>query len=249
MKSGKKVKYYLLFYVILTLISYPYYAFSTTYMEKGELTELSFPTGSKFVLTNKRVLSAHVIEEAQKIIIKSKSSGRCTLIILPPEKPTRNIEFFVSNPENSISMASIMAKLRSINLKFKRIGKSTLEVKNQIKNRENYFELVKIYKQKNHSIEIKAELSKKLKKEILVDLYLEFLRNDIDSVNCDNEGLIFHCTVDKSEDGIIKISALTKQRFLLKIEKIDMTANRSYSIHIKIVQFEKKSKSSGRWRN
>lgn len=238
MKSGKKVKYYLLLHVILTLLSFPTCGFSTTYMEKGELKELPFPKGSRYVLTDKRVLSAKVLQDKQKIIIKSKSSGRSTLKIFSPNFPAKKFDFIVSNPENTLSMTNVMAKLRAINVQFKSIGKNTILIPNPILTKGDYIELVRIYKKKNHSIEIKASLNKALKKEILEDLYLEFLLNDIDSISCQVNALLFICTVDIHENGIDNISPLISQKYLLEIKKLSPRVSSKYSIHLRIVQFE-----------
>jgi hypothetical protein len=239
MKSGKKVKYYLILTVILTLFNNLTYAFSTTYLEKDEIQSYSFPKGSKFVLSNKRVISAVVLPLKEKIMVRSKASGRSNLQIILPSGKTKSFTFIVSNPKSLVSMNTMMARLRSLKIPFQKVGRKHIKILRPIKNETTYVSLSALLKQKQKDIELDGSLDTSLKKKLLEDIYIEFVSKNIESISCEIIKLKFICTVANFEEGIENISANVLQKLYLTIKKQhDSSVKNKFRLKIKILQFE-----------
>ena len=239
MKSGKKVKYYLILTVILTTFTNICFAFSTTYLEKDEIQSYSFPKGSKFVLSNKRVISAAVLPLKEKLFVRSKASGKSNLQIILPDGKTKSFTFIVSNPKPLVSMNTIMARLRSLKIPFQKVGRKHIKIIGTIKSEATYISLSALLKQKAKDIDLEGSLNPSLRKKLLEDIYIEFVAKNIDSINCEVLKLKFICTVSNFEEGIENISASVLEKLFIDLkQQHESSANNKFRLKIKIVQFE-----------
>lgn len=239
MKSGIKVNHYLQFIGILLILPLQSFAVPTTYLRIGETMVLKFPSNSKFVLSNKRLISASPRPSEHQIIVKAKAAGHASISIFPPGKAVQKWPFFIAENTSLKTMANIMSELQALNFSFELSGRKKIQLTKPIEKLSRYQELTSILNKVPPQISISGKISTALQFHILQKIYLHFLEEEINSFACDFQELWVLCHANKNEKGIDQVIDYLSHFYPIKMTKIrKLSTQRNLQLKVKIIQIE-----------
>lgn len=239
-----------MFYVNLILTKFLFFQAFTLYADtqvlnnrstpivisKGEVHELPFLSTQRFSVSQKKCLSAKVIKNQKKIILKGLCLGFAEVVIWKKSESTIYPVYILSKQEQ-LKLTKTLQTLNSYGLAANFNG-DFIEIKNEIKNIEQY-QLIQKLNGKNKLL-IQSRINKKLRNKIIGEIYEIFHEEDLSDYYCKIKNIKFHCSYSESQE-LNKTSKKYLQDYygVSLFKRKDSESSKNFRIKLIIYQLER----------
>jgi Flp pilus assembly secretin CpaC len=204
-------------------------------LARGEQKELQIPGGiKKFSIGNSEVLAKKII--GSNLLIKGKSVGFSDLKIWGKSKNQIHYRIYVLSKNDQLTNLQLAHTLKELNLKLSVSG-SLIKLSGELQQKSDYFLLQKITKLNKEQILDNVKLSKKLRSEIIGEIYESFYQENLNRFKCHDEYLKIICQISKNQPLSEAVKKVMQEKYSLEILSTRMDGN-NYKIKLKLIQLE-----------
>ena len=195
---------------------------------------------SKFIRVNKDVIKADNLKSQGKIRIKGLMQGFSELILWNQQGEKRTINVYVFSKQKYLGTLANIESFKNMGLKAT-ISGPYIQVKGTLSYLDHYKLLQKIKRASKDSLHLNVLLDRKLKNQIIGEVYYLFFKQYIDQIRCEkNNSIDILCyypeTVSPSKDTIKHLTDNYSIKFVTINNK--KTA-KNYKLKMKIIALEK----------
>jgi hypothetical protein len=204
-------------------------------LARGEQKELQIPGGiHKFSIGNSEVVAKKVI--GANLLIKGKSVGFSDLKIWGKSKNQVHYRIYVLSKNDQLTNLQLAHSLKELNLKLSVSG-HLIKIAGELHHKNDYFLLQKINRLNKEQIIDNVKLSKKLRSEIIGEIYEVFYQENLNRFKCHDEYLKIICEISKNQPLPETVQKLLKEKYSLELISSRMEGH-NYKIKLKLIQLE-----------
>jgi hypothetical protein len=204
-------------------------------LARGEQKELHIPGGiHKFSIGNSEVLAKKLI--GSNLLIKGKSVGFSDLKIWSKAKKQIHYRIYILSKNDQLTNLQLAHSLKELNLKLSVSG-NLIKISGEIDNKEDYGLVKKLIKLNKDQIIDNVKLSKKLRSEIIGEIYEYLFRENLSRFKCHDEYLKLICQISKYQSLNGGVQKVLQEKYHLEILSTRMDEN-NYKLKLKLIQLE-----------
>jgi hypothetical protein len=212
---------------------------STVVLGKGEIKEIAYSSMRQYTIGNKEVLKVRSQRGRSVLLLKGIGIGQSDLIIWKKNGERIKKEVFVLSKRQYL-------KLKKIAHAFKELGLSAtingqyVYLSGVINHAKLYKSALRIIKEERESLHIRElELSKKVRKKVLADIFFDSLSNYWDDLTCDFKGVRLFCQYLPSLPYPKELKAQWEKEHLITWHVgAPSSRQKVYLLKLKIIQLE-----------
>lgn len=204
-------------------------------LARGEQKELKIQGGiQKFSIGNSEVLAKKVM--GSTLLIKGKSVGFSDVRIWTKSKQHIQYRIYVLSKNEQLTNLQLAHTLKELNLKLS-VNGSLIKISGELDKVEDYLLIQKILKQNKEQILDNVKVSKKLRSEIIGEIYEYFYKENLNQFRCHNEFLKIICHISKNQTLSEEIVKRLQEKYHLELVLSRMEIS-NYKIKLKLIQLE-----------
>ncbi|MGB0452852.1 MAG: hypothetical protein ACPGJV_03985 [Bacteriovoracaceae bacterium] len=242
MKFLNSVKLLLVLFLSFLINNECFSEISDIYLSRGEIKPIDFPRNSKFSISDPSKISVTSRPSASEIIIKSKALGQSTLNIWNRGELIKTYRIAILNFKPSKELKRVIHYLKNHSLNFKQIGFNSLKILKPLEDKAHYLylnKLLRTHKAKKASLSIQGELSSKIWRPIITEVYSQFYAQFEDSINCYTRNIQIFCEVDAEKKKLKTLLTKLESRYQVSVmAEAPGPSPKNYRVSLKIIQFE-----------
>jgi len=191
-----------------------YSAESSYYLSKGEQKVIK--TGCairKISPSNKQIVRYKYLSQKNQMLIKGLKTGTSDIIAWCNNGKRLHLHINVLTKSKQMIREQIAKEIEGPELKVKVIGK-VIYIEGVISKNKNYKILKNIKMNYKNDILIRAQLSQKLKNNIIQNIYEKSYQNNVSFIECKIVDITFHCEYESLRKKVKILESLKKKYFL-----------------------------------
>ena len=208
-------------------------------ISKGEHHEIILKNMRKFTIGNHEIISHKLIENRKKLIIKGKKLGFTELILWESKSQKRILRIYVLSKREHLKIVHVAKSLHSLDVNAD-ISGPLISIVGKIENIQQYNLIYKFFKLYPSIINLQASLSKKLRNNIIAQVYKFSYEEYNDTISCSESNFLILCSFDKSIPIGLELSKFLHNNYLIQFIPINQNKkSKNFLIKLKIIQIEK----------
>ena len=197
---------------------------TTIILSRGQHYEINFRGYSNYSITNKDTLSHKLKVKKRKILIKGRKLGFSEVILWKSSNTKKVLKIYVLHKNRHLKIVQLGETFEQMGLNIKLIG-PVLKITGTVGDYPTYKKIKQLIAKNNEQIISKATLSRDLKSYILSEIYSDFLKRYIDSIDCQIRHLDIECNYSNHTN--LKFEKTLKKKFFVEFNNLGIEARNS----------------------
>lgn len=190
---------------------------TTIILSKGQHHEIDFKGHSHFSITNKDALSHKLSANQQILLLKGQKLGFAEVILWKNQKNKKVYKVYVLQKNRHSKIVQLGEVFEQMGLEIKLTG-PILEVSGTLHEYPLFKKVKQILEKNKEQIISKITLGRGLKSQILSDVYAEFLKRYIDSIDCRIQYLEIECNYSNHSNS--NIEKTLKEKYFIAFSNL-----------------------------
>lgn len=197
---------------------------TTIILSKGQHYEIDFKGHTNYSITNKDTVSHKLNVKKAKILIKGKKLGFSEVILWKNSNTKTVLKIYVLHKNRHLKIVQLGETFEQMGLNIKLIG-PVLKITGTVGDYPTYKKIKQLIAKNNEQIISKATLSKNLKSYILSEIYSDFLKRYIDSIDCQIYHLNIECNYSNHTN--LKFEKILEKKFFVEFNNLGIETRNS----------------------